>query len=453
MKKTGSILLMLLVVYSLCAQLPATISPTIMIKVSLVGAVEYPGVYKLEIGSRLSEVLWQAEQASRELNSLSDRQQLEEETEEVTAKKEYSKRNIELRRNGEVIRIDLQQYFLQGDLTNNPQLKDNDLIYVPAAEKNLSIWGAVNASGEYELADGDRITELIDLAMGISEAARMDSASLVRLDYHTGEIMEYFFSPAAIIADSRSRENRILQSGDRIYIRNLAEYESKFRVTIAGNAIYPGEYAIEPGKTSLSDILKKSGGANRFGCLKYAYLQRQSERDTTVIYDPEYNRLKDMIITELNMLEREYLKFKERELSGKIAVNFEMLGEKGSGNADILLEDNDYIYIPNMVTTVEVSGAILFPGAYKWEAGRNFEYYIELAGGYTNRAQKSRTRLIIAESGSWLKKDKIYIIEQGDKVFVPEKEEVELWELTKETLSVLAQLATVIIAIVNINSL
>jgi protein involved in polysaccharide export with SLBB domain len=221
-------------------------------------------------------------------------------------------------------------------------------------------------------------------------------------------------------------------------------------VTIAGNAVYPGEYAIELGKTSLSEILKKSGGANRFGCLKYAYLQRQSDRDFTVIYDPEYNRLKDRTITELNMLEREYLKFKERELTGKIAVNFEMLGEKGSGNADILLEDNDLIYIPNLVTTVEVSGAVLFPGAYKWQSGKNFEYYIEQAGGFTNRAEKGKIRLIIAESGSWLKKDKEYIIEQGDKVFVPEKEEFELWEMTKETLSIMAQLATVIIAIINI---
>ncbi|MCF7911566.1 MAG: SLBB domain-containing protein [Candidatus Cloacimonetes bacterium] len=452
MKKTGSIILILTIIFSLSAQLPTVISPNLMIKVSLTGAIDCPGVYSLEAGSRLSEALWLAEQANRELKSSEDKQICEEEDENALSATEYSKRNIELRRNGEIIHIDLQKYLLQGDLRSNPQLRDNDLIYLPAGVKNLSIWGAVNASGEYELLAGDRITDLIDLALGISESARKDSASLVRIDYHTGEIQEYYFSPAAILSARQSPDNRALQSGDRIYIRSLAEYESKFKVTIAGNALYPGEYAIEPGKTTLSAILRKSGGASRFGNLKNAYLQRISERDTTVIFDPEYQRLKDMNYIELTQMEREYLKFKERELAGKIAVNFETLGEKGSGNADIILQDNDYIYIPDQVTSVEVSGAVMYPGAYKWQAGKNFEYYVELAGGYTNQAHKSKIRLIMAESGSWLKKDKNYRIDQGDKIFVPEKEEIEIWEITKETLSIMAQLATVIIAIRNINT-
>ena len=450
MKNKGSIILILIIIFSLSAQLPTDFSAKMMIKVSIVGAVGNPGVYTLEAGSRLSEAIQLSEESNIEMNSLLAKQKLPEQESELEVKKEYSLRHIELRRKDEVINIDLEKYFTLGDLINNPQLKDEDLIYIPTATKNLSITGAVNAEGDFELASGDRISDLIALALGLNESARLDSASLVRLDYQTGDITEFTFSPAVIFADESSRENMLLQSGDRLYIRSMQDYESKFSVEVAGKAIHPGEYAIEPGKTALYEILKKAGGANRLGSLKYAYLQRISERDTTIIYDPEYKRLMDRSLLELSRMEIEYLKFKNRELSGKIVVDFTQQWQSEGSGEGIYLQDNDYIYIPESITTVEVSGAVLYPGAYKWESGKNYEYYIALAGGYTNRAKKSQTRLILAESGAWLKKDKEQAIEQGDKIFVPEKDEKELWEISKEALSIMAQLATVVLAVINI---
>jgi len=447
MKKKGIIILILLIILSLSAQLPTDFSAKMMIKVSIVGAVENPGVYTLEVGSRLSEAIQLAKENNIEMTSLEMPQKLAEKEIEFEVEKEHSLRHIELRRKGEVINIDLEEYFTLGDLTNNPQLKDEDLIYVPVATKNLGIFGAVNAEGDYEMAPGDRITNLIALALGINESARQDSASLVRIDYNTGEITEYIFSPAVILADESSRENMLLQSGDRIYICSMKDYDSKFSVKVAGNAVYPGEYAVEPGKTTLYEILKKAGGSNHIGSLKYAYLQR---RVTTISYDPEYERIMYRSLLELDWMEIEYLKFKNRELTGKIIVDFTQQWQSEGKCEAIYLQDNDYIYIPEAFTTVEVSGAVLSPGAYKWESGKNYEYYIALAGGYTNRAKKSKICLILAESGAWMKKDKEHIIEQGDKIFIPEKSVNELWEISKEALSIMAQLATVIIAIVNI---
>ncbi len=452
MRKILSVIIILFLIFGLIAQNLQIQPSSIMISVSIVGAVDQPGVYKLEPGSRLSEALQMADHISRENKSLLNEQHPKIGYKEPEETKEYSLRNIELRREGEIRNIDLQKYFILGELANNPQLKDSDVIYVPAANKNLSIFGAVNVSGESELVKGDRIADLIELAQGLSEAARLDSASLVRLDYQTGNISEYQFSPSEILNNKNSRENLELQSGDRIYIRSLPEYESKFNVTVAGNALYPGKYAIIPGTTTLYEILKKCGGANKLGNLHRAYLQRISTRDTTVIHDPDYKRLIDKTSTEMSYEENEYLKFKNRELEGKIAVDFEALWKQGARYPAIMLEDNDYIYIPDKVTTVEVSGSVMYPGLYDWVAGENYKYYINQAGGFTNRAGKHEVRIILAKSGSWLKKDKERVLEMGDKVFVPEKEETNIWELTKETLSVMAQLATVLIAIININT-
>jgi protein involved in polysaccharide export with SLBB domain len=327
---------------------------------------------------------------------------------------------------------------------------DGDLIYLYPAEYNLEILGAVNSSGRYDLLAGDRISDLIELAQGLSESARKDSASLVRLDYETGETSASIFSPEKVITDTESSDNLFLQSGDRIYIRELAEYDSKYSVTVAGEAVYPGDFAIEPGKTTLYEILKACGGATELGSLKKAWLQRTSAIDSTDTSDPEYLRLMERSLLELTNMEREYLKFKSRQMEGKIAVDFSKLQQREATGSRIFLQDGDQIYIPVKSETVSIIGAVMHPGAYNWEPGQSFDHYIKLAGGYTNRARKQKVRIINDESGAWQKRDKLLVVNAGDQIFVPEKEEEDFWQLTKETLSILAQLATVVIAVVNI---
>ena len=452
MKKIVLLLIVLSSVLLLDAEVTESLLNTMVFRISIVGAVKEPGVYQVEPGCRLSEALQLADLQG----TIPVRQKIMVPNAEIIEKREskieHSLRRIELHRNGEVIEVDLLRFLCCGELSSNPQLKDNDLIYVHALQRNLKIFGAVNAEGEYELLEGDRISDLIYFAQGLTEAARLDSATLVRIDYHTGKVKEYYFSPEQIILDEENPQNLKLESGDRIYIRQLPEYESLFNVYIEGNTRYPGIYAIEPGVTTLYEVLKKSGGANRFGDLMRAYLQRSSERDTSVINDPEYRRLSGRSFSELTELEREYLKFKNRELKGKIAVNFQELWESEGQKGDLTLEDNDRIYIPEKTTSVEISGAVLFPGVYKWVDGKNYEYYVGLAGGYTKRAQKSQIRIILGKSGAWLEKDKDRKIERGDKIFVPEKEIHNFWDITKETLTVMAQLATVMIAVINIYS-
>jgi hypothetical protein len=56
-------------------------------------------------------------------------------------------------------------------------------------------------------------------------------------------------------------------------------------------------------------------------------------------------------------------------------------------------------------------------------------------------------RLIKAHSGTWMKPKKSTPIEIGDTIFVPEKQEVDWWELSKDLLLVASQVATVLIMI------
>lgn len=444
-----SIIIICSMLGSLFAQLAVDSEASIFtISVSVVGSIEQAGIYKLPPGSRLSEVVKMALTES----CLQKVEELPIEEEENANKYEYSLRNIALRRNGKELSIDLQQYLLLGKPEANPVLQDKDIVYIPACSSEIHIYGEVHKSGSYEFRSGDRISDLIELALGLRLSARKDSASLVRLDFQTGQLQQIEFSPRAALGNPDTEADIKLQPGDRIYLRPMKNYNADYSITIEGMVNHPGEYAIEEGKTRLLDVLHQSGGPKSDGSLTRAYLQRYTERDSSVIYDPELERLSNMTNSAMSLLEAEYYKLRLREMEGKITVDFAELWSGKCDEDNILLQDGDYIYIPRIIDMVEVSGAVNSPGFYKYVPGKNYSYYIELAGQYTNSADKRKLRIIREESSVWLKRDDEIIIQEGDMVFVPEKEEIDYWLRTKDAFSIAAQLATIILAIQSIYS-
>ena len=102
----------------------------------------------------------------------------------------------------------------------------------------------------------------------------------------------------------------LLKNEDRIYVRSIPEYHRKEGVSVNGEVEFPGGYAIEDGRTTLYDILVACGGPTQKADLQNAYLQRKRSQD---IVDPEFNRLKNMLIEDMTPLEYEYYKTKSRE--------------------------------------------------------------------------------------------------------------------------------------------
>jgi protein involved in polysaccharide export with SLBB domain len=104
-----------------------------------------------------------------------------------------------------------------------------------------------------------------------------------------------------------------LQNGDRIYIRQQPNYQKKSYVIIEGEVKYPGEYAIEVGKTTLSEILRKSGGPTELADLNNSYLYRIGNIDE--IY-PEFDQLRRFPALDLSSAEYRYVRqmYAEKEI-------------------------------------------------------------------------------------------------------------------------------------------
>jgi len=428
------ILLLLIVTPFLKSQVQVDVT---IYNVSVVGSVKNPGVYQLPPTSRISQAIEQA-------NFIPDiESEMKDKSKEIL---EPSKRNIVLKRNNEEILLDLEKYYILGEDKNNPYIRDGDIIIVPALLEQVSIEGAVNNPSDIELVIGDKITDIIALALGLKKDAYLQEAEIVRFHENGIDTETITFNLHEIIASPQSRENLLLKDDDRIYIRSLPDFHEKKMITIFGEVKFPGDYSIIENKTTLLEILEKCGGATVKADLQNAFIQRKSQED---IIDPEFERLKLMLINDMNELEYEYFKTKSRELRGKFSVDFEKLCRNKDENLNVILKDNDYIYFPSKIVTVSVSGQVKNPGLITYIPNKNYLYYIEQAGGFSWHPRKSKIRIIRARSGEWLKPGKDTIIEVGDMIFIPEKPEFDYWEFFKEFMAVAAQVATVYVVMKN----
>ncbi|MCK4981170.1 MAG: SLBB domain-containing protein, partial [Candidatus Delongbacteria bacterium] len=197
----------------------------VMYNVSVVGAVKTPGVYALPPTSRVS-------QAIKFANTLLDTINVP-----VYAVSNASKRNITLKRNDEIIKLDLLRFLILGEDNFNPYLNDGDIIIVPAIMEQIHVYGAVgNRNDEFlmnsiELKDGDRISDIIELAMGLMPNADSQNAEIVRFIGNSSKTESINLDLNNIMENLESKDNLILQNDDRIYIRKIPEYHNKSYVT------------------------------------------------------------------------------------------------------------------------------------------------------------------------------------------------------------------------------
>ena len=90
-------------------------------------------------------------------------------------------------------------------------------------------------------------------------------------------------------------------------------------------------------------------------------------------------------------------------------------------NDDIVLAENDSIFIPQLNNTVKISGEVMFPNTVSYIKGKNSSYYINQAGGVAKGGKKSQTYIVYANGQvSSASKGKVL---PGCEIVVPAKAE------------------------------
>ncbi len=381
---------------------------------------------------------------------------------------DYSLRDIKLKRaNGEEITLDLLKFRMNGDLINDPYLKNDDvLIFAPAdLERNFfSISGAVNKPGKFHFVDGDKLSDAIELAQGINKAyENVDTAEINRLSYD-GESLSAIKVP---IHDDFS-----LQRGDRIVIIAKETQRKEFSAYVVGEVNSPGEIPISKDKTTLKEVIKSAGGLKSSASLENSklftgnivpmLLEQQfgiKIKDNPDILQLQLpNKLIDfenLVMSRMSNLTVEdtayfFLENRLRILNEGSAVDFTKINNDTSLAANYIVHNGDVIIIPRIIHKVYVFGQVVNPGFVNYRDGEDFRYYIRKAGGYGEYAESEGDVMVIKNSTkNWISPtDNKVTIEEGDYIWVPKKQiRTFNWYvgLVGGYFSIIASIATVIL--------
>ncbi len=433
-------------------------------KVSLTGAVVDPGMYDVVSMDRVSNVIDRAngllgyeeslvgDRREIDTGSAAQADKLSRRMPEPSEKNEpeiiASKRTIKIfRKDGSVLDVDLLKYERTGDVDKNPHVRSGDVIFVPAKDEDLNtcgIFGAVKIPGFVEYVEGDRVSDLIELAHGLKINAAATSGYLVRF---TGALSstQLEINISDILRNPGGAQDLLLQPDDRIFVRTIEPYHEKRQITVSGEVLFPGAYWIESDSVMLSEVLDRAGGITADADISQAYIKRDVDED--VYDDPNFELLADMPVNEMNSMEYAYFKMRMRERIGRVALNLRKLLYENDRSYDITLVDGDKVVIPEQVNTVTVTGQVNNPGMVKYVQGAEADYYINLAGGYTEQARNGKVRIIRSLTGEWLEPDDDKLPQPGDYVWVPEKRDLDYWRIIREVVMFTGNLATVYLVV------
>lgn len=298
------------------------------IKVSIIGEITAPGTYTLSSFATVFNALY----ASGGPN------------------KSGSFRNIKILRGDEAPReVDLYKFLVDGDLSGNLSLKDQDIIKVDAYLNRIEVRGEAKRTGFFETKDGETVSDVLNFAGGFNENAYTKRIKIERRTATEKSIVDVPYP---------ERANTVVQPGDVITIGKILDrYENK--VTVEGAIFRPGDYQLENNPTLYALI------NNAEGLRGDAYLER------VIIYRtrPDYQ------------LE-------------SIAINLQDLLDNPQ-EYDIELVKDDFIQISSIFDlqryrTVTVHGSVNLPGNYPYAQGFTLKDLILEADGFSDEASPYR---------------------------------------------------------------
>ena len=354
----------------------------------------------------------------------------------------------------EVIPVDLAG--LMTGTVADVKLNKNDLFVVSSIHElndrgNVIIEGPVSRPGSYAYADKMTVNDLILMSGGLLQGAStsrvdisrriIDPESMKPTDA-TAHVYSFALENGLAIADGAEF---VLQPYDIVEVRYSPGYQVQKMVTVRGEVLFSGNFALRRRNERLSDIVKRAGGLIDGAYIKGASLSRRMTNDE-VLARNETLRLamqgsSDSIsIEKLNLSDRY-----------NVGIDLDKALSNPGSYYDVVLREGDVLNVPEQVTTVKIAGEVLFPNTVNFVPGKKLKYYIDQAGGYGNQAKKSKV-FIVYMNGQVTKAKGSSPIEPGCQIIVPSKPKRDGMKLA-EILAIsssLASLGTMAATIYNI---
>ncbi|WP_313264725.1 SLBB domain-containing protein [Sphingobacterium sp.] len=414
-------------------------------RISVLGAVFRPGIFGLEPGMTLKQVLEMADGVREDA---------------------FMERGIINRlkadNTAELINFNVRD-ILAGTAADIP-LKREDKIEIASIfdlrdEYKFTVQGEVRFPGDFPFASNATLGDLIQKAGGFTEAAKNARVEIARRLQNL-DVTDHRSSKTILvdIKDGVLMDPGItLEPYDVISILGDAGFRTQRQVKIEGEVLYPGFYTISREDERISDIIKRAGGLTPYAYTEGASLKRTGMSKLKAEEKKEKERLKKELekddfdedgnkkdpsldkdsnlekdaeknndgskakSTALAKVSQTGMSASDIEPSDLVGIELNKILEKPYEKGDLLVLDGDIITVPKELETVKVMGEVLNPNNVVYVKGKSLKYYVNQAGGFTDNALKKRVFVQYA-NGAVKGKDGGYPdVKPGAEIVVPKR--------------------------------
>lgn len=352
--------------------------------------------------------------------------------------------------------------FSVSQLMNDPDEHDiklhaGDEVRIPnifdmREEYHVTLRGAVQQSGEFNFRENMSLEDLILEANGFLDAASEAQIEVARRiegeaapEYRGRQMAEIFRFEVNrdLSLDEEARDFR-LQPFDHVFVRRKPDYQEQINVSVEGELMYPGDYALEMRNERISDIIERAGGLTEEAYLEGATLIRPRDTEER----PEVDL--DFVDPESDTIDID-----DQRDEVYVGIDLVSIMENPGSAEDLYLREGDVLSIPEEPQTVRISGAVLRETEVRYREGFSYRDYINQAGGYAENARERRGYVIYANGEVDRRRSFLYLtsspdIEPGAEIIVPERPErdrLTTSEIVSISSAVVSMATSVIIAI------
>jgi len=310
------------------SEIDLTLGQTRSITISVMGEVQIPGTYTLSAFATVYNALYMAG-GPNDIGTL---------------------RNVRLYRDGELLSsVDVYDFLLNGKLSGDVRLQDNDVITVGPYESLVNVTGKVKRPMFYEMKADEDLATLLGYAGGFSGDAYTKSVRINRktgLSYSVFNVAEVDFSSFHMMdQDSVSVDS------------TLNRYSNM--VEIKGAVFRPGMYQLGEGINTVKNLVEAADGLTEGAIAQHAVMHRM-----------KVDRTLEMLSVDIRGI-----------LEGTAP--------------DVELRNEDVLYVADQkqrddLKTITIHGEVMYPGVYKYADNETVEDLIIQAGGFTEAASLAK---------------------------------------------------------------
>lgn len=313
---------------------------------------------------------------------------------------------------------------MQGNPEYNIVLQKEDMLMIFYNQELLdrytnSIDGEVREPGTFAFSKGKSLYDLL-LESGYFTDKAAGKVTVYRqrkdVDYDPTDLQRIFsFELEIDPLNPETAATFLLEPMDHVIVKRIPTYEVPQMVTLQGEVLYPGQYALLNKREPIVNFIRRSGGF-------------------TVDADMSAMRV-----------------IRQQKI---IPIDWSVFMRGADQEEMLVLIPGDVVQVPTKKQTVTVVGKVMFDTEIVYKKGKSLQYYLKNAGGTSEKAWKRKVYVVhpngtASVTGSFLGIRNYPTVQQGSKIIVPEKPErkgVSTGEVVGVG-STLASLAVVLFAI------